>query len=138
MAELLQLFADPDRVRSSLHRNPRWSHIGEPLLDRLRGGPEATPIDYFSVMVEGAVMAPDVAKVDADRDLNLSLPAWDFSDEVLHWLLHGNSLSPVRKTCSSHFSIRTYANGYSRLLLDTMAGDHGGSPRIPSQGIGIQ
>jgi hypothetical protein len=27
-----------------------------------------------------------------------------FSDEVLRWLLHGNSLSPFRKTCSSHLS----------------------------------
>jgi hypothetical protein len=32
-------------------------------------------------------MAPDVAKVDADRDLNLGLPAWDFSDEVLRVVL---------------------------------------------------
>jgi hypothetical protein len=45
-------------------------------------------------------MAPDVAKVDADRDLNLGLSAWNFSDEVLRWLLHGNSLSPIRRTCS--------------------------------------
>ena len=37
-------------------------------------------------------MAPDIAKVDADRDLNLGLSAWNFSDEVLRWLLHGNSL----------------------------------------------
>jgi len=49
-------------------------------------------------------MAPDVAKVDADRDLNLGLSAWDFSDEVLRWLLHGNSLLLLRRTCSSHLS----------------------------------
>jgi hypothetical protein len=86
---LLKLFADPDRVSSSLHRKPRWRHIGEPLLDSLRGGTEAPPINYFSVLVEGAVMAPDVAKVDADRDLNLGLSARDFSDGVLRWLLYG-------------------------------------------------
>ncbi len=34
-------------------------------------------------------MAPDIAKVDPDRDLNLGLPAWNFSNEVLRWLLHG-------------------------------------------------
>jgi hypothetical protein len=34
-------------------------------------------------------MAPDVAKIDADRNLDLGLPAWDFSDELLRWLLHG-------------------------------------------------
>src|ERR1700678_517082 len=96
--------ADPDRVCSSLHRNPRWSHVGEPLLDRLRGSSEAATVDHFSVLVEGAVMAPDVAKVDADRDLNLGLSAWDFSDEVLRCLLHGNSLLLLRRTCSSHLS----------------------------------
>jgi hypothetical protein len=37
-------------------------------------------------------MAPDIAKVDANRHLHLGLPAWDFCDEVLRWLLHGNSL----------------------------------------------
>jgi hypothetical protein len=34
-------------------------------------------------------MAPDVAGVDADRDLNLGLSARDFYDEVLRRLLHG-------------------------------------------------
>jgi hypothetical protein len=87
--KLLKLFADPDRVRSRLHRNPCWRHIGEPLLDRLRSGPEVATVDHFSVLVEGAVMAPDVAKIDADRHLNLGLSARDFSDEVLRWLLHG-------------------------------------------------
>jgi hypothetical protein len=33
--------------------------------------------------LESAVMAPDIAKVDADRDLNPGLPAWDFSNSVL-------------------------------------------------------
>jgi hypothetical protein len=47
-------------------------------------------------------MAPDIAKVDTDRDLNLGLPAWNFSDEVLRWLLHENSLLPLRRTYSSH------------------------------------
>jgi hypothetical protein len=37
-------------------------------------------------------MAPDIAKVDADRPLDLGVPAWNFRDEVLRWLLHGNSL----------------------------------------------
>src|SRR5580692_13087648 len=92
--------ADPDRVCPGLHRDPRWSHVGEPLLDRLWGGPEAATVDHFSVLVEGAVMAPDIAKVDADRDLNLGLPAWNFSNEVLRWLLHGNSLLLLRRTCS--------------------------------------
>jgi hypothetical protein len=73
-------------------------------LDRLRSSSEASPINDFSVLVKGAVMAPDIAKVDANCHLSLGLSAWDFSDEVLRWLLHRNSLSPFRKTCSSHFS----------------------------------
>jgi hypothetical protein len=32
------------------------------------------------------------------------LPAGNFSDEVLRWLLRGNSLLLLRKTCSSHSS----------------------------------
>jgi len=49
-------------------------------------------------------MTPDISKVDTDRHLNLGLPAWDFRDDVLRRVFHGNSLSPFRKTCSSHFS----------------------------------
>jgi hypothetical protein len=79
---LLYLCADPDRVCPRLHRDPRWSHVGKPLLDRLRGGPEAATVDHFSVLVQGAVMAPDIAKVDADRHLNFGLSAWNFSDRV--------------------------------------------------------
>jgi hypothetical protein len=80
-------------------------YVGEPLLDGLRGRPKPAPIDDHTIYVERAVMAPDIAKVDADRDLNPGLPAWDFSNEVLRWLLHGNSLSPIRKTCSSYLPV---------------------------------
>jgi hypothetical protein len=38
-------------------------------------------------------MAPDIAKVDTDRHLNPGLPAWDFSNEVLRWLLMGTVCS---------------------------------------------
>jgi hypothetical protein len=40
-------------------------------------------------LVQRAVMAPDIAKVDPDRHLDPGLPAWNFRDEVLRWLLHG-------------------------------------------------
>jgi hypothetical protein len=42
-----------------------------------------------AILVERAVVAPNIPKVDADRHLEVGLPAWDFSDEVLRWLLHG-------------------------------------------------
>ena len=45
-------------------------------------------------------MAPYVAKVDADRQFYLgTLPGY-FCDEVVRWLLHGNSLLLLRRTCS--------------------------------------
>jgi hypothetical protein len=50
-------------------------------------------------------MAPNISKVDADRHLNPGPSAWDSRDEVLRPVFHGNSLSPIRKTWSSHFSI---------------------------------
>jgi hypothetical protein len=52
-------------------------------------------------------MAPDISKVDTDRHLNPGPSAWNFRDEVLRRVFHGNSLSPFRKICSSHFSVRT-------------------------------
>jgi hypothetical protein len=66
---------------------------GKPLPDRLRCGPEAASVDRFAFLVESAVMAPDIAKVDADRRLRPGLSAWGFRDEVLRRFLHGNSLS---------------------------------------------
>jgi hypothetical protein len=42
-------------------------------------------------------MAPGIAKIDPDRPLELGMPAWNFSNEVLRWLLHGNSLSPFER-----------------------------------------
>jgi hypothetical protein len=105
MAKLLQLLADPDRVNARLHRNTSVRHINEPLLDGLRCGPEPASIDHFTLLVEGAVMAPNVAKVDADRQLYLATFPGCFYDEVLRWLLHGNSLLLLRRTCSSHLSL---------------------------------
>jgi hypothetical protein len=49
-------------------------------------------------------MAPNVAKVDADRQLYLGTLTGYFRDEVVRWLLHGNSLLLLRRTCSSHLS----------------------------------
>src|ERR1700737_258269 len=91
--EFLQLFADPDRVTACLHGHPCRRQVRKPLPDRLRCGPEAASIDHFSFLVESAVMAPDIAKVDANRHLHPGLSALDFRDEVLRWLFHGNSLS---------------------------------------------
>jgi hypothetical protein len=37
-------------------------------------------------------MAPDITKINANRQLVLGLSAWNFCDGVLRRLLHGNSL----------------------------------------------
>jgi len=55
------------------------------LLDSLGTGSEATAIDHFSFFVERAVMAPDISKVDTDRDLDPSRSAWNFRDKVQRW-----------------------------------------------------
>src|SRR6202035_3718379 len=96
-------------MRARLHRYPRWRNIAEPLLDGFRCGSEAASVNYVSVLGERAVMAPDISKVDTDRHLDPGPSAWNFRNEVLRRVFHGNSLSPFRKACSSHFS---------RLILD--------------------
>jgi hypothetical protein len=40
-------------------------YVNEPLINGLRRRPEAASIDHFTLLVESAVMAPNVAKVDA-------------------------------------------------------------------------
>jgi hypothetical protein len=76
-----------------IHRYTRWGNIREPLLDGLRHDPEATPVHNLTILVGRAVMTPDIAKIDPDRNREPGLPAWNFSDEMLRRLLHGNSLS---------------------------------------------
>jgi hypothetical protein len=41
-------------------------------------------------------MAPDISKVDPDRHLGLRAAAWNFSNEVMRRLFHGNSLSDLK------------------------------------------
>jgi hypothetical protein len=97
MAQFQQLLADPDRVRSGFHRHARWRHIRKPFRDALGSSSETASIDYFAVFVESAVVAPDITKINAHRQLDPGLPAWDFYDEVLRYLLHGKqSLPPGR------------------------------------------
>jgi hypothetical protein len=93
VTQLLELFADPDRMRPGPHGHTSRMQGSKPLLDSLRAGPEAAAIDHFSIFVESAVMAPDISKVDTDRHLNLRLPARYFCDKVVRRLFHGNSLS---------------------------------------------
>jgi hypothetical protein len=45
-------------------------------------------------------MATNIPKVNADHRGKPRLSEWDFRDEVLRWLLHGNSLLLLRRTCS--------------------------------------
>src|ERR1700742_3313503 len=99
---MLELFADPDRTNAGFHRHAGMRHIGEPPVDGLRRRPEAASINHFTVLVESAVMAPNVAKINADRQLDLATLPGCFHDEVLRRLLHGNSLLLLRRTCSSH------------------------------------
>ncbi|MGI4828596.1 MAG: hypothetical protein ACRYFU_10475 [Janthinobacterium lividum] len=82
MAKFLQLFADPDRVRSGFYCYPGLRHVGKLLLDCLGCGPEAATVDHFPILVKRAVMTPNIAKVNADHSLDPGSSAWDFRDEV--------------------------------------------------------
>ncbi len=88
-------------MHAGLHRHAGMRHVGKPLVDGLHGS-EAAPINHFALLVESAVMAPNVTKVDADRELYLATLPGYFRDEVLRWLLDGNSLLLPQRTCSSH------------------------------------
>jgi hypothetical protein len=89
VAQFSELFADPDRMGPSLHRNPCPGHIGKPLLDSRECRAKPPPVNHFSIFVERAVMAPDIPKIDPDRHPNLGDTAWNFRDEGMHRLFHG-------------------------------------------------
>ena len=73
------------------------------MLDRLRR-PETTAVDHFTLLVESAVMTPNVAEVDAKRQLYLATLPRYFHDEVLRRFLQGNSQLLLQRACSSHLS----------------------------------
>lgn len=76
-------------MNAGLHRHTSRRQVLEPLLDRLRCGSGTASVDDFAALVEGAVMAPGIAKVDTNRQIGLGLPAWNFRNEVLRRVLYG-------------------------------------------------
>src|ERR1700678_2011336 len=64
VTEFPQLFADSDRMRSRFHRDPGARQIGKPLVDACRCRSEPPSVNDLAVLVERAVMAPDISKVD--------------------------------------------------------------------------
>jgi hypothetical protein len=104
MAKVLELFADPDRMGSGFHGNSNSFEIPKALVYSGRVGSEAASVNHLAVFVELAVMAPDVPKVDTDRYSNPGTSAW-VRDEALLMAFHAHSLSRLRKTFSSHFSL---------------------------------
>jgi hypothetical protein len=72
---------------------PTYSPAGEIYMSalpqssgRLRCRPEAASVGHFAVLIEGAVMPPYIANVDANRHFRHGQSAWDFLDEVLRRL----------------------------------------------------
>jgi hypothetical protein len=104
MTQLPDLLADPDRVGARFHGNPGSIQAPEALVHPGRVGSEPAPVYYLAVLVESAVMAPDVPEVDPDRHPDLGTSAW-FRYEVLRMSFHAHSLSHLRKTFSSHFAV---------------------------------
>ena len=64
-------------------------------------GSETASINDFAVLVESAVMAPNITKVDTYRQLGLGMPACNFRDEVLRRLLHGIQSAPLKRLAHS-------------------------------------
>ena len=123
VAQLLKLFADPDRVRSRLHRDPHPRQVGKPLLDARGNRSEPPPVYHFSIFVERAVMAPDIPKVDPDRHPDPGAAAWNFRNEVLRWLFHGLSLLLSEELLIPFFGnlgIRTASDRVFHALLRAM------------------
>jgi hypothetical protein len=97
VSEQLKLFADPDRVRASLHGHPDGRQILKPLLHSLGIGSEPTPVDHVSILVDRAVVAPGISQVNADGYLGWRMFARNFGDEVLRCLFHGKQFLRSRR-----------------------------------------
>ena len=78
MAQIAYLLADPDGMSSGFHRYPDRLEIAEALIYARWVGSETATVDDLALFVDGAVMAPDVSKVDTDRRPDPGTPAWTF------------------------------------------------------------
>jgi hypothetical protein len=54
-------------------------------------GSEPAPVDHFSILVDRAIVAPDISQVNADGYFGWGMSARNFCDEVLRCLFMGNS-----------------------------------------------
>jgi hypothetical protein len=80
-------------VRPGFHGDPHPRQVGKPPIDTGWVRSEPAPVDNFTVLVERAVMAPNISKIDPDRYPNLGASPWYFRDEVLRMPFHPHSLS---------------------------------------------
>jgi hypothetical protein len=76
MAQFLKLLVDPDRVCPRLHGDAHSRQVGKPPIDAGWVRSEPAPVDHFTIFVERAVMAPNISKIDPDRDPNLGASPW--------------------------------------------------------------
>lgn len=98
---LLKLFTDPDRVSPGLHRYACPGAIRKPLLNGFWSSLETTSVHNFAILVEGAVRAPDISKIDTDRQLDLKLYTRD-SATIAASSSSWETVSSFERTCSSH------------------------------------
>src|SRR3954467_7698335 len=69
MAILPNLFADPNRMSSRLHRNPCSRHSPEMFFDGPSDGSKTSFLHNLRVVIKDAVVAPKISEINADRDL---------------------------------------------------------------------
>ena len=70
----------------AFYRDPHPTQFGKPFFLTLKGPVWAGPDPQF---VERGVMAPDIPNVVHNRHPEPEAAAWNYSDEVLRWLFHG-------------------------------------------------
>jgi hypothetical protein len=89
----------------------------------------ADPDGMGSRLHRDPVMAPDISKIDPNRHPNLGDTAWNFRDEVVRWLFHGNSLSGPRRP--AHPILRPSSRGdadHSFFPIESLGGGFPPSP----------
>ena len=78
MTQIAYQLTDPDGMNSDFHRYSDRLEISEALIYARWVGSETAAVNDLALFVDGAVMAPDVSKVDTDRRPDPGTSAWTF------------------------------------------------------------
>jgi hypothetical protein len=74
---------------------PNWRQILKPLLHSLETGSEPAPVDHVSILVDRAVMGPDISQVNADGYFGGECPLGTSAMRCCAVFFMGNSFSDL-------------------------------------------